>query len=156
MASIEAGEVRPFEERDVRELLDLMRGLADFEGYADEFQITELDIVERGLCATPDFSAYVVPRSGTNELLGMAVTYRIDWTYFGRSNVVLKELFVRENARGLGVGKKLMNVVMKEARGNGAKKLLWTILPCNRRAKSFYSALGATPDTKWENWEVLL
>ncbi len=156
MERIDAGEVRPFRASDTGELLALMRGLAEVEGYADDFDISEQDLIERGLSTRPDFRAYVVPRCGSGELLGMAVTYRINWTYAGRPNVVLKELFVREDARGVGVGHSLMQAVLDEARQINAYKLLWTVLPNNRRARLFYSSFGAVPDAKWQSWEMLL
>jgi len=156
MAPIRPGLARPFRKGEETQLLGLMKGLAKFEGYIDDFAVTERDIVERGLTYPPQFHAHVVPDQETGELLGMAITYVLGWTYSGKPHLVLKELFVSEQARGMGVGDLLMSAVINQADQIGAFRLQWTVLADNKRAKAFYRRFGARHDAQWENWEIPL
>ena len=144
--------VRQFERRDVRQLLALMRALAGYEGYLDDFAPGEDDLITHGLGAEPKFAALVATRHDDRILEGMAVTYQIDWTYDLRPKVVLKELFVRKQARGNGTGRALMAAVFARARAVHASQVIWTVMKGNRQAVAFYESLGACADPKWDGW----
>ncbi|MBL4614450.1 MAG: GNAT family N-acetyltransferase [Magnetovibrio sp.] len=142
--------VRPFQPPDVPQLHGLMRALAEFEGY--EFVATQAGIMERGLSENPQFEALVAHFSGSDKLIGMAVIYQIPYTYHLKPNLVLKELFVTEQARGAGVGEALFNAVKVRASVLGCGQLLWSVVPWNDKAKSFYSKLGGRMEDRWEGW----
>ena len=154
MAAIEPEAARRFRKGEEDSLLALMRGLARFEGYIDDFSVTAQDIVNAGLCYPPQFFGHVVPSRNSGALLGMAITYIIPWTFSGKPQLVLKELFVDEPARGLGVGQLLMDAVLAQAREIDAFRVQWTVLAQNDRAKAFYRRLGARHDAQWEDWEI--
>ncbi len=156
MANIELGPPRRFRKGEEEDLLALMRGLAHFEGYIDDFGVTAPDVVNAGLSYPPHFYGHVVPDRNSAALVGMAITYIIPWTFSGKPHLVLKELYVDEAARGLGVGQLLMDAVLAQAREIGAYRVQWTVLGENDRAKAFYRRVGAHHDAKWENWEIQL
>ena len=146
--------VRLAERGDVGRLLELMRGLARFEEYIDDFAVTWESVLEYGFGDERLFTAFVAEQG--EDLVGMAVVYTIPWTYTLRPKVVLKELFVEEAARNTGAGKALMEVVVSHARSIGAAELIWTVMDGNRAAEGFYRSLGASPDHKWNNWSLNL
>lgn len=152
MGTISVGEVREFREQDASQLLELMRGLAEFEGYIDDFAVSESDLIANGLGENRSFQAFVVPDELETQLLGMAVTYIIPWTYDLRPVVVLKELFVRKEARQHQIGQALFERVVKLAKARKASKVQWTVLRGNDAAVNFYQAHGARPDDVWETW----
>lgn len=146
--------VRLAERTDVDRLLELMRGLARFEEYIDDFAVTRESVLEHGFGEGRLFTAFVAEQG--DDLVGMAVAYTIPWTYTLRPKVVLKELFVVEAARNLGAGKALMAAVVSHARSIDAAELIWTVMEGNREAEGFYRSLGASPDHKWNNWSLNL
>ncbi|WP_420615639.1 GNAT family N-acetyltransferase [Candidatus Palauibacter sp.] len=146
--------VRLAERTDVDRLLELMRGLARFEEYIDDFAVTRESVLEHGFGEGRLFTAFVAEED--DDLVGMAVVYTIPWTYALRPKVVLKELFVEKAARNLGVGKALMAAVVSHARAIDAAELIWTVMEGNREAEGFYRGLGASPDLKWNNWSLNL
>jgi GNAT superfamily N-acetyltransferase len=103
-------QVRPFQAADAPQLLELMQDLAAFEGYGGQFAVTARELVVHGLVGAR-FGAFVAAEPG-HRLLGMAVHYRIPWTYDLKPTLVMKELFVAERARGRGVGRALMAAVV--------------------------------------------
>jgi GNAT superfamily N-acetyltransferase len=131
-----------------------MRGLAVFERYIEQFRVTEQDLIAHGLCDAPRFGAFVAEHG--NDVIGVAVHYQVPWTFDLRPVVTLKELFVAEEARGLGVGKSLFRRVAAYASEIGATRIAWTVLPDNAAAKHFYASAGGAPETAWEHWTMAL
>lgn len=143
--------VREFREGDAADVLDLMTGLAEFENYREEFAVTVSDLVRRGIGKERQFVCFVAEDS-QHGLVGMAVCYSLPFTYDLSPELVLKELFVKPDFRSQGLGQALMEVVASFARTAGCKRVKFLVLPDNVRARRFYSELGASQDTKWENW----
>lgn len=144
--------VRDFAASDAPQLLALMRDLARFEDYLDDFAVTEADLLKHGLGKNALFHAFVAVQDA--RLIGMAVTYVIPWTYTRRPRVVLKELFVASDERATGVGKALMAAVSQKARAMNAEHVAWTVMAGNHEAARFYEMRGGRPDQKWENWRL--
>lgn len=142
--------IRQFTKKDIPELLRLMKELATFEDYIDDLKITEADIEERGLSDPPQFYAFVAEQN--SEVVGMAVLYIIPFTMRLKPNLVLKEFYVQENARGNGLGERLFNACKGFAHKIGAGQIIWTVMDGNERAEKFYALHGAKADTKWKNW----
>lgn len=138
--------------RDLPDVLALMRGLARFEGYLGEFAVTEADLAEELAKTERSFECHVARLHG--RPVGIAVTYRVDWTFDLHPTLVMKELFVSPDARGLGTGKALFESVTEEARRIGASRVRWLVLADNARAKAFYRRMGAAPLPQWEQWET--
>lgn len=147
--------VRAFQRDDAEQLLALMRALAEFEGYAHRFAVNEFELLRRGLGDDPQFEALVAERADRpGELLGMAVYHFVRYSADLRPDLMLKELYVAERARAMGVGHALMERLQQRARDAGSTRIKWLVLPDNERAKRFYSACGARHDRDWENWEL--
>ena len=107
MQSKDPVTVRLAVEADIPKLLPLMRGLAEFERYADSFAVTEDVLRERGFRRSPpDFFALVA--DGGNGLIGMAVFYIGPFTAEAVPALYIKELFVTAEPRGRHVGDALM------------------------------------------------
>lgn len=142
---------------DATELLFLMRELARFEGYIDRFCVTEDDLLQRGLGDGSRQQFFVlVAETCDGELLAYALAYVVPFTFDLRPNLVLKELYVRESARGVGIGHALMAKVLASAKELGCARLKWDVLPGNTSAQAFYRSVGGAPDTNWESWILVL
>jgi GNAT superfamily N-acetyltransferase len=138
---------------DAEPLVALMRELARFEDYEAHFRVTPADLLARGLAppAAPQFHAFVAERQGS-DLLGYAVVLETPFTYDLRPTLTLKELYVRESARGTGAGSALFDRVLAHCRERGAGRLKWDVLPTNEPARAFYRRAGGAPDPEWERW----
>lgn len=145
--------VRPAFVHDVPQLLQLMHGLAEFEGYRDRFAVTEADLMERGFSRerAPEFHVFVAATE-TEHLAGYALTYLIPFTFDLRPTLVLKEFFVAEGHRSCGIGRKLYQAVIDYGRETDVRLLRWQVLPSNEGARRFYSSFGGKVDKEWENW----
>ena len=146
--------VKSFTADDIPQLLVLMRGLAVFEGYIDDFAVDQHTLIEWGLCADPKFHVFVAEQNG--ELLSYAACYEIPFTMDSRPTLVLKEMFALPKARGTGAASATLEAVIDKAKSIGAGRINWLVLPDNERAKSFYRKHGGKHDTDWDHWHIPL
>ena len=112
--------IRKAVEADIPNLLPLMRELAGFEKYAEDFAVTEAVLREQGFRhSPPEFHCLVAEKGG--ELVGFLVYYFVSFTYRAKPNLVIKELYVAGQRRSRGTGRFLMKAVAKKQRGVAAE-----------------------------------
>ncbi len=144
--------IRSFTKDDIPQVLEMMRGLAVFESYIDDFVVDAQTLTEWGLGENPKFHVYVADAGG--ELLAYAACYEIPFTLDCRPTLVLKEMFARPQARGTGAAGGVMQAVIDKAKSIGAGRINWLVLPDNERAKKFYTKHGGNHDTDWHHWHI--
>lgn len=143
--------VRAARPEDVAALLELMRALAAFEGYLDDFAVDAQALRARAFGPAAQCQIFVAE---SDSLCGYAVAQSIAFTYDLRPSVRLKELYVVEAQRGSGVGKRLMQHVARWAQAQNAGRLLWDVLAGNDAAERFYARLGGQRAMKWVAYEM--
>src|SRR5665213_498147 len=146
--------VRPATVSDVPALLPLMRGLAEYEGYADRFVVTEATLIEQGFRRSPPDFECIVADSGDGTLIGVLVFYMIPFTFRTRPTLFVKELYVAESSRGDGVGEQLMRATAAEAVRRDCGLMKWQVARWNSAAARFYERLGAVPDEEWVDYSL--
>jgi len=147
-------QVRKARERDIPQLWQLMKELAVFEGYIEDFAITTQIILEKGFRkAPPDFHCLVAEDLQSSKLVGMVVYYFLPYTARNRPTMFLKELYVAPEYRGKKIGNALMQRVAKEAVLHNCYTIRWLVAPWNGAAVRFYERMGASEDRSWLNFE---
>jgi GNAT superfamily N-acetyltransferase len=145
--------VRKAVEADIPNLLPLMRELAEFEKYADDFAVTEAVLREQGFRhSPPDFHCLVAEEG--SELVGFLVYYFVPFTYRAKPNLIIKELYVAGQRRSRGTGLLLMKAVAKEAARSGCGMIKWWVATWNKRGIEFYKRLGAKVDSDWHEFQL--
>jgi len=134
---------------DCPALLELMRGLAEFEGYLDQFLVTVNDLEQRGFpeSGKPEFHALVAEEN--KKLSGMLVYYFIPFTFDLRPTLFIKELFVAKEARGKHIGEALFTTAREQAERRKCGHIKWDVLYDNTDAMHFYARQGARHDARW-------
>jgi GNAT superfamily N-acetyltransferase len=146
-------QIRRAVEADVPHLLSLMRELAEFEKYADDFAVTEEVLREQGFRRSPpDFHCLVAEEN--NRLVGLAVYYFVPFTYRAKPNIIIKELYVADKHRSKGVGRLLMKAIAVEAEKAGCGLIKWFVAKWNERSVQFYKRLGAQIDPDWHEFQM--
>jgi GNAT superfamily N-acetyltransferase len=140
---------------DAPALIVMMRALAAFEGYLDQFAVSESDLLARAF--GPAAQCFILlAESNDGAPAGYAVYLVQPYTYDLRQNVTLKELFVAQSQRGQGVAMALLEQLRTEARALNAGRILWLVLPSNQAAKRLYRRFGGAIDGAWEHWQLTL
>lgn len=103
--------------------------------------VTAAAVRRDGFGAAPEFTALLAELGG--EVVGYAL-YHPTWsTETGEPGLFLYDLYVRDAARGHGVGRALMRAVAVAAKAEGRSFLWWCSKPWNQQAQAFYAGLGA-------------
>jgi GNAT superfamily N-acetyltransferase len=104
--------IRPATIDDVALLRTMIRELAEFERELDLCVIEEADLARDGFGADPKFRALIAECDG--QPAGYALFFDYYSTWVGRG-LFLEDLFVREQFRARGCGKKLLASVARIA-----------------------------------------
>jgi len=124
---------------DVGLLLELIRELAAYERAPGAVVATEDDLRRHGFGPERRFEALLA--FVDDEPAGFALFYPDFSTWRGRAGLFLEDLYVKEWARGRGVGRRLMTRLAALAVERG-----WTALNVNvldgHPARGFYRRLG--------------
>lgn len=147
---------------DCKALLVLMKKLAAFEGYLDDFIVTEKDLIQHGfpteapldIDSKPTFTAIVAERDA--KLVGYLVYYLIPFSYDLKPTLFIKELYIDKDLRGQSIGKQLMQKAIVDAKENNCGRIKWDVLSDNISAQLFYQSLGAKHDARWQGYVLTL
>jgi GNAT superfamily N-acetyltransferase len=132
---------------DEERILTLIRDLALYEKEPEQAVATPVDITEALFSEVPTAECVLAERDG--ETLGFALFFTNFSTWTGRPGLYLEDLFVRESARGAGIGKALLLHLASMARERNYGRMEWSVLDWNQPAIDFYESLGAKPMDGW-------
>ena len=138
--------IRKGTKQDLPSVLDLINELALFEKAPEQVINTVNDMEKDGFGKNPVFTFYVAELN--NTIVGIAV-YFVKYSTWKGKGLYLDDLFVTEKFRGKGIGKKLFDIIIEEAKNINAKQLHWQVLDWNTPAINFYKKYGATVDAEW-------
>jgi GNAT superfamily N-acetyltransferase len=145
--------IRPATAADVPVILALVRELAAYEKEPDAVETTEPMLHEALFGEQP--AAYChMALDPAGEVVGFALWYVTFSTWKGVPGLWLEDLFVRPEARGLGLGKALLQELARVCVTRGFARFEWWVLDWNTPAQGFYKSLGARPEDEWTVWRV--
>ena len=144
--------LRPATRADVPVILELIRGLAEYERLADECVATETALAETLFGARPQAEVVLALADGTPA--GFALFFSSYSTFLARHGIYLEDLFVRPEFRGRGIGKTLLAHLAALALERGCGRLEWSVLDWNADAIRFYESLGAKAMDDWTVYRV--
>jgi GNAT superfamily N-acetyltransferase len=127
-------------EKTFPEFLSLLSKLAHYEHLNPPDEEAQIRL-QRDLLATPPlFEAYIGLHN--NNPIGFATFFFSYSTFLARQTLFLEDIFVLEEHRGLGYGKKLFDFCRNEARIRGCGRMDWMVLTWNEPSIRFYEKIG--------------
>ena len=138
-------------------MLELVRELAVFEKAPNEVTVTLEHFIETGFGKNPVWEALVAVevKNGTEKIIGLSLWYMRYSTWKGL-RLYLEDIIVTEAWRGKGIGKKLFNETLNEARSRNVSGVMWQVLDWNQPAIDFYKQFGAEFSDEWLNCSLTL
>ena len=139
--------IRSAENKDVTNLLKLIKELAEYENLS-HLVIADEILLSRSLFGkNSSVNALIAEFKG--ETAGMAIYFFNFSTFLGRPGIYLEDLFIRPQFRGLNIGKTLLIELVKIAKQKNCGRVEWAVLDWNLSAIEFYKKLGAEPVNDW-------
>jgi GNAT superfamily N-acetyltransferase len=134
---------------DLPSVLELIHELAQYERASHE--VTNHLALMQEQFMQDAFALFIAEIDRT--VVGAAVYFYSYSTWKGRS-LYLDDLVVTESMRGKGIGKKLLDAVIAEAKRQHVAKVHWQVLEWNTPAIRFYERTGAFFDHEWVNCKL--
>ncbi|MDX1907381.1 MAG: GNAT family N-acetyltransferase [Bacteroidia bacterium] len=148
MASAETDIViRPGTAADIPAVHALIMELALFEREPEAVKTTPAELLADGFGTRPYYEVFVAedPQQG---IVGMTLFYTAYSTWKGKI-IYLDDLIVTESYRGKGLGRRLLDNLITEARTRGVRQMRWQVLDWNEPAIALYRRIGAELDPTW-------
>ena len=137
-------------EADLDALLPLMRAYCDF--YEVSPSDEALLAMSRALIADPEREGVQLLARADGRAVGFATIFW-SWATTGAERIgVMNDLFIAEEARGMGVAEELIEACRAECAAHGAGKLTWQTAPDNERAMKVYDRVGARREQWVDYW----
>lgn len=134
-------------ESDVPVILELIRGLAEYENLLGLFCATEERLRSTLFGLKPAAEVLLAHLNG--ECVGFALFFPNYSTFLAKPGLYLEDLYVKPHARRKGVGLALLRRLAAIARERGYGRMEWAVLDWNQPAIDFYKKLGATLMKQW-------
>lgn len=132
--------------KDIPLILSFIKDLAEYEQMLDQVLADELTL-EQYLFGEKAYAEVVFAVCNGSET-GFALFFHNFSTFLGRPGIYLEDLYVKEDYRGKGIGKKLLAHISSIAMERGCGRVEWWVLNWNP-ARHFYKSLGAEAMDEW-------
>ena len=144
--------IRPATRDDVPLVLQFIRDLAVYERLEHEVSASEAQLRE-ALFGERRYAEVVFACSSTQPV-GFALFFHNFSTFKGQAGIYLEDLFVVPEARGRGVGKRLLAHLARTAVERRCARLEWAVLDWNAPSIGFYRSLGAVAMDEWTTFRL--
>ncbi len=144
----EAITIRKATAGDCPRMMELIQELAEYERAPEEVTVTLDHFVSSGFGSNPVWWAFVAEEGGV--INGFALYYVRYSTWKGQ-RMYLEDILVTEEARGRGIGAKLMEALIAEAVERKFTGITWQVLNWNEPAMNFYRKFNTRFDDEWVN-----
>ena len=142
--------IRPAAPGDAALIVELIRGLADYERLLDQMETTEERIRTSLFPDDGRPAAHCVIGEIDGTPAGFALYFFNFSTFLARPGLYLEDLYVKPEFRGQGLGKAQLLHLARVAHERGCGRMEWAVLDWNAPAIEFYERLGARRLTEWQ------
>lgn len=133
---------------DVPIMFELIKELALYEKAPEQVTNTVEQMYLDGFGDNPIFGSIVAEVDG--EVVGLSLYYYRYSTWKGK-RLYLEDLIVSEKMRGKGLGEKLLEATIQQAKDDACTGVMWQVLDWNEPAINFYKKFGTRMDGEWIN-----
>jgi GNAT superfamily N-acetyltransferase len=144
--------IRPATRSDLPRILAFIRELAVYEHLEHEVVASEAEVGAALFGPLPAAEVVFACLDGTP--VGFALFFPNFSTFLGRPGIYLEDLYVLPEARGLGIGKRLLAWLARTALERGCARLDWAVLDWNEPSIGFYRSLGAVALDEWITYRL--
>lgn len=145
-------QIAPATPQDIPTILDLIRGLAEYEKEPESATATAQQLHAALFGDKPAAECVIARLDG--EAAGFALWFQNFSTWTGRPGLWLEDLFVWPQHRRLGIGKALLSYLAGICVERDYGRFEWSVLDWNQPSIDFYKSLGAVPMDEWTTFRL--
>lgn len=143
--------IRNGEKNDLKEVLCLIKELAEYENALSEVEITVHDLEKDGFSDKPYFGFLVAEKKST--IVGLSF-YWIRYSTWKGKFLFLEDFIVKKEYRRNEIGSKLFYETLKICEKMNCKGMCWQVLDWNKPAINFYKKYNANLSSEWMNGKL--
>ncbi len=132
---------------DVPVILAMIKELAEFEQLAQDVVATK-EGLKKTLFGAKSY-AEVLLAENAEGIAGFCLFFHNYSTFLAKPGLYIEDIYVRERARGQGIGKTLFAEIERIAAARDCGRIEWWVLDWNQPAIDFYETMGAKPMNEW-------
>lgn len=141
--------IRRAVKEDGQAIMQLIKELALYEKAPEQVTINYPHFIESGFGSHPVWWAFVA-ETADKQIIGFALYYIRFSTWKGQ-RLYLEDLVVKDAYRGKGIGAKLLDRLIEEAKEKKFTGMMWQVLNWNEPAINFYKKYMVKLDEDWIN-----
>jgi len=140
--------------KNSKAILELIDELANFEKLAPPDDKAKKRLIHDAFGKYPTFDILCVSKN--ESIIAYAFYFFTYSSFMARKTLYLEDIFISEKYRREGIGKALMDELLKIARKNKCARMEWCVLDWNIKAINFYEKLGARRLKEWNYYRIEL
>lgn len=142
--------IKPATESDFPSLIDLFKEFSAFE------KLEHLMVNSVGqMIQEKEFFKCLVAKDNQGSIVGYVTFFFAYYTWSGKT-LYMDDLYVKEEHRGKGLGRDLINRVINFGKESKCRQMRWQVSNWNKPAISFYESLGAKINMVEQNCDLIL
>ena len=145
-----AFKIRNAVENDFPSIIELFKEFAEFEKLPEKM----VNTVEQMIREKEYFNCFVAVNEN-NQIVGYSTYFFSYHTWIGKS-LYMDDLYVQPEYRKKGIGKRLLESIIKFAQKEECNKVRWQVSNWNKNGQEFYKRMGAKIDDVELNCDLLL
>ena len=139
--------IRKAKKQDCPLILDFIKLLARYERLESAVSASSADL-ENTIFGKSSFVRVILAFEDYIPV-GFALFFFNYSTFLAKPGIYLEDLYVKEEFRGKGYGKKLLQYIARLAIENNCGRFEWSVLDWNKPSIEFYKKLGAEAMDEW-------
>ena len=143
--------IRTAKEKDIDLIIFFINQIAEYEKLSNEVVLDKSTIYDYLFNKKIAKCKFIME---DNKEIGFALYFYNFSTFKGKAGLYLEDIFILEEYRNKGYGKKLFLNLVKEAKDNNLGRMVWTCLNWNEPSIKFYKSLGAIGLDEWTTYRL--
>ena len=146
-------KIRKATVEDAELIISFLKKLAEYENLSEYCNISKENLIK---LMTEENGLNILFAEADSETVGfMAYYFYKIATFSGKRVMYIEDIFIEENMRRSGIGKKLFAKAKSIAAESKCARLEWKCLDWNTSAQNFYSKIGGIPSAdEWITYTI--
>lgn len=138
--------IRPTTVSDVPLIFKFIKELAKYENLENHVTATE-EIIKESLFGKKQYAEALIVEADSKPV-GLVLFFHNFSTFIGKPGIYIEDLYLKEEFRGMGIGRKIFEYLSNLAKERNCGRIDWVVLDWNP-ARKFYEKMGAVPVDNW-------